>query len=454
MIGRGMARGRRILLLQGPAGPFLAELQEGLNAAGHQTLRALFDGGDRLFAGKGPTIRFNGQPEELRAWLGSVLQAHATDTVVLFGDERPIHRAARAEARSRGLDLLCLEEGYLRPGYITAEWHGTNHNSPLVGALGRRASDAGANSTPGQGQVDPMLPPARVPRGMGPIICAAILQYGARILLSRKRERALFHRLQRPFLEVMRWGPANLLVKLVRARHDCRVLQRMQGELAGRYDLVALQVPDDPSLTVGGAGWTSEELIKTVIASFSAAAPPDRHLVFKIHPMGRGHLADAALVRYSARKHGIEGRVHCVYTGPFAPCLRDARGFVTITSTSAISALLHGKVVVALGRSIAGSNGLTLEEGDFPRTFPDRFWASEERAPTEAVARFIDLIHAEALVPGDFYHPAGRRIAVQHCLGKLALAASARRSAVAMATVRSTEGAETTAGKVKPDKAA
>lgn len=419
---------RRVLLLQGPAGPFFAELQAALDAAGHHAVRAVFDSGDRLFAGAGPTIRFTGTPEELPSWLGTTLRTHAIDTLMLFGDERPIHKMARAEARALGLDVLCFEEGYLRPGYITAEWQGNNHNSPLVGRLAGTLDATPAGNPARNGSVagtasDP-LPPAPVPPGPGPMIRAAILQYGTRILFSRKSERAMFHRLRSPFAEILARGPMNLLVRLARTHPDRRLRQRMQGELAGRYDLVALQVPDDPSLTVGGEGWTSRDLIETVIASFASAAPADRHLVFRIHPVARGHIADAIQIHRSARLHGVGERVHCVHTGPLAACLRGARGFITITSTSAFSALLHGKVVVVLGRSIAGSNGVTFREGIGPRQFPHDFWTAEERAPAASVTRLLNLIRAEALLPGDFYHPLGRQIAVRHCLDKLARSAS------------------------------
>ncbi len=409
MTEAGAKRARRIFLLQGPAGPFFAELQAELIAAGHHTIRATFDGGDRLFAGDGPRIRFDGNPAEIRAWLSVAIEAHAIDTIVLFGDERPIHRAARAEADARGLDTLCLEEGYIRPGYITAEWRGTNHNSPLIGTLAQREDAVPA--------VAPR--PAPVPAGMGPIIRAAIVHYGGRILASRPGEWALFHRLRRPVAEILHSGPINLLMKLAHTQGDRRMLRRLRGNLHGRYDLVALQVPHDASLVVGGGGWNSPRLIQAVIDSFASAAPNDRHLVFKIHPMARGYLAEAAEIRRRARLRGVEGRVHCIRTGPLRPSLRSCRGFVTISSTSALSALLHGKVTVVLGQTIAGSNGLTLEESECPRPFPTRFWTAEERPPATAVARLLAYIRADALLPGDFYHPAGRRIAARQCTAKL-----------------------------------
>ena len=51
------------------------------------------------------------------------------DLVFLFGDCRPIHRAAHDVATAMGIDVGVFEEGYLRPDFITLERHGVNGNS-------------------------------------------------------------------------------------------------------------------------------------------------------------------------------------------------------------------------------------------------------------------------------------------------------------------------------------
>ena len=51
---------------------------------------------------------------------------------MLYGDTRPIHAQAVAEARARGLTVHVFEEGYMRPCWVTYERGGTNGNSRLM----------------------------------------------------------------------------------------------------------------------------------------------------------------------------------------------------------------------------------------------------------------------------------------------------------------------------------
>ena len=53
------------------------------------------------------------------------------DMIVLFGDGRPMHRAAVEIATRLGLRLQVVEEGYLRPNFITVEADGVNGYSKM-----------------------------------------------------------------------------------------------------------------------------------------------------------------------------------------------------------------------------------------------------------------------------------------------------------------------------------
>src|SRR3546814_16508388 len=59
----------------------------------------------------------------------------SSDLVILFGSGRPIHRVACKAAKAIGVRILSLEEGYIRPGYVTVEPDGNNADSPLAGRL-------------------------------------------------------------------------------------------------------------------------------------------------------------------------------------------------------------------------------------------------------------------------------------------------------------------------------
>ena len=52
-----------------------------------------------------------------------------------------------------------------------------------------------------------------------------------------------------------------------------------------------------------------------MLASFALHAPHNRHLVFKIHPMERGHSTDHRRIRSAAQRLGIADRVDVIDTG-------------------------------------------------------------------------------------------------------------------------------------------
>jgi capsular polysaccharide export protein len=120
--------GRRVLLLQGPVGPFFARLARDLRRAGALVWKVNFHAGDQLFYPDGMTWR--GPMDEWPAWLEARLAAWRIDCVLLFGDCRPVHQAARTVCQRRGVPVGVFEEGYLRPDHVTFEWAGSMPTAP------------------------------------------------------------------------------------------------------------------------------------------------------------------------------------------------------------------------------------------------------------------------------------------------------------------------------------
>src|SRR3546814_3912390 len=56
-----------------------------------------------------------------------------------------------------------------------------------------------------------------------------------------------------------------------------------------RYFLIPLQVAGDSQMGEPARGWNSARLIAETLSSFAKSARADYRLVFKIHPMERGH---------------------------------------------------------------------------------------------------------------------------------------------------------------------
>ena len=109
-------RPRVFLFLQGPHGPFFAGLAKMLRVAGADVWRVGFNAGDQAFwRARRRFIPYRDSPENWVAFFCNLLEEkHVTD-LVLYGDTRPIHAEAVAEAHRRGLTIHVFEEGYLRP---------------------------------------------------------------------------------------------------------------------------------------------------------------------------------------------------------------------------------------------------------------------------------------------------------------------------------------------------
>ena len=121
------------LLLQGPHGPFFDRLGRLLRASGAQVWRCAFNAGDEFFwSDKTRLLRYHGGSAEWPDHLARIIAEHGVTDIVLYGDVRPVHSAARAAARSLGLRLHVFEEGYLRPFWISYERGGSNGHSALL----------------------------------------------------------------------------------------------------------------------------------------------------------------------------------------------------------------------------------------------------------------------------------------------------------------------------------
>ena len=122
----------RVLLLQGPVGGFFSYLARDLTDRGHTVARFSFNGGDLAFSRHFRPINYTGGQKGWRAWLRNFCSNWGPEVILLFGDQRPIHRIAMQVARERGIEVYAFEEGYIRPSYVTFEKGGNNARSPLL----------------------------------------------------------------------------------------------------------------------------------------------------------------------------------------------------------------------------------------------------------------------------------------------------------------------------------
>lgn len=404
----------RVLLLQGPVGPFFKRLQRFLDAEGFDVWRVCFNSGDHLFAPRYHRIGFWGNRAEWRAWLDQVLGSQSVDYLVLFGSDRPAHRIARELAPRHGVHVVSLEEGYIRPGHVTVEADGNNANSPIAGTL----------PPPGFPLPEPSEPNDF--RSLRSMFGHGAFYYLVRTLSAVGRQRDLYHREISAIPELFYWARNGWRRARGTAR-DFAVIERLLEHCDGRYFLVPLQVARDSNLRDAALGWNSVHLVSHAIRSFADTAPARSHLVFKIHPMDRGHSTDRALIRATAAMLGVADRVHVLDTGSIGLLTRHAAGMITINSTSGLSAIYHGVPLLVIGRAFYAHPALaTCADGapDF-----ERFWAGGPVAPASLRQAYLAWVRQTCLKPGDFYAPRGFDLACQGVLARMTeLAQSAEES--------------------------
>jgi capsular polysaccharide export protein len=386
-------------------GPFFAHLQRFLESAGIECRRVCFNAGDRHFAGRRGRMDFSGSPAQWRSWLRARLAYGRFDALVGFGCYRPQHVVARELAEEMGLPFLSLEEGYLRSGFITAEYGGNNACSPLAGRLPPPDFAADATKPVASGSGSPSFS-AMCRQGAA--------YYAARSLLSRPAERALFHREVSLVREPLLWARNALRYRQSRAG-DFRAIEALLENHDRRYFVVPLQVAADAQMGKPALGWTADRLIGDVLTAFARQAPDGTRLAFKVHPLERGHTAARRRAMAIATELGIAHRVDVLDTGSLGLLIRHAAGVITINSTAGFSAIAHGTPLLVVGEAIYGNPALaTCAKGE-----PDfaSFWSGGQAADPRLRQRYLDWIRQEALVEGDFYAAGGIDLA---CAGLLA----------------------------------
>jgi capsular polysaccharide export protein len=117
---------RSFLFLQGPHGPFLRQLGRRLEQEGRKVLRVNLTGGDWIDWRGRDTVAWRGWPDDFAGWIVALAQRATVSDLVLYGDCRPLHRAAIAALALRGIRVHVLEEVYVRPDWVTLERDGVN----------------------------------------------------------------------------------------------------------------------------------------------------------------------------------------------------------------------------------------------------------------------------------------------------------------------------------------
>ncbi|MBC6406243.1 MAG: hypothetical protein GDA41_11100 [Rhodospirillales bacterium] len=389
---------RHFLFVQAPFGEFSKRLAARLRSGGHRVTRVILNGGDLHNWGFAEAHFFLGRTERYRDWIAYLLKREVVSDVISYGDGHYYTEVALEEAKALGLRLACLEQGYLRPNWVTLELDGVNGNSSLPDnpSFYRRFGIPLSE-----------LPDAHVI--LGNITRNNVLNITAySFLLYFLAPFFPFYR-----LPVYMPGYVTGLAHLFRYYID--KLQRGQAardqahilSLQAPFFLGIMQRPGDSQLVKHSEFPEVRFFYRAAIESFARNAPAESHLLFKCHPLDQGFSGHARGIRQNARQMGVAGRVHFLNGGSLAPLVRKSVGVITVNSTAGLAALNFGTKCKTLGKAIYNIEGLTFQ-GPL-----DSFWQSQNMPDKDLFLRFRQLMVEMTQVLGSFSTKDGVALAVE-----------------------------------------
>ncbi len=394
-MARLTGEGRRFLFLQGPHGPFFAQLGALLRSAGAEVWRVGFNRGDQAFWPRQGFIPFTEAQEQWPDRLAELLERHRITDLALYGDTRFIHAEAVAQARRRGICVHVFEEGYLRPWWVTYERDGANGNSRLM-ALSIDAMRRALENC----DTDIVDAPAHWGDMRQHVFYGAL--YHAWLLVANRRFRGFRPHRSLNVRDEFRLYLRRLLSMPLHAME--RRLATWRIRTGGfPYHLALLQLEHDASFQMHSPFRTMTEFLAVCIEGFAKGAPRHHHLVFKAHPLEDGRTRVKHDILRLARRAGIAERVHFVRGGKLAGLLNHARSAVTVNSTAAQQVLWRGMPLKVFGRAV-------YDKPEFVSTQPlDAFFAAPTRPDRRAYKDYRQFLLETSQLPGGFYSAAGRR---------------------------------------------
>jgi capsular polysaccharide export protein len=359
----------------------LHQLAIAMRETGMKVERINICGGDR-YDWPEPATDFVGRFRDWPVFFDNFLREHQITDILLFGDCRPYHMSARRIAALRGIRTFVLEEGYLRPHWMTLELDGVNGYSKL--ARNKEWLIEQASALP----PEPFLPPvtASFRRRVRDTARHYIAVHAGRLTFPHYRT----HRPGSALMEAVGWG-WKYLVRGLRARQVEAVLKGLAGE---PFFLFPLQLSGDYQIRRHSPFPDMRAATDYVIESFSRHAPEQAHLLIKAHPFDTEWFSWRRHVGRTARRLGVKRRVHVIDGGDLEQLAAGTNGMVCVNSTSATLALAAGRPVCVLGDAIYNVPGLT-----FGRHL-DEFWSDPTPPEPGLYGAFRRVLVDRCLVRG------------------------------------------------------
>ncbi len=391
---------RHFLLLQMPCGSFGRELYRSLRAAGHDCTRIAINGGDLIGARRQKTVAYTRSIADWPQWLSDYATENKVTDIVCYGDCRPYHRLAIQTLKPLGIRIHVLEEGYLRPNWVTCEADGVNGHSALV--------EVNLDRVPPQ----PKLPREVELQATNFRYCfAGFLYYFWTFMLAPVFPRYETHRDLDIVGEATLWLVRLLSWPIRRSRTE-RALKQIE-RLKKPVHLALLQLNGDSQIKVHSQFRSTRHFVEYCLAEFKAGGGQESLLVFKNHPLDSGVIDLGAVIRDEAERLGLAGRVFFVETGKLVPLLEKSVSAVAVNSTACHQALLRGIPTLVLGKAVFNHPQIVsrMRLADFFKLRPCK--------TRDDYDKLVSLMRQTCQFNGSFYSTEGQRVLLPSLLKAL-----------------------------------
>lgn len=390
---------RNFLFLQGPPGPFFWQLGERLKSLECGIFRINLNGGDKA-DWPGEATNYRGRRRKWPLFLDRFLVDHAITDVVLYGDCRPMHMAAHRMAQLRKIDVHVFEEGYIRPDWLTLEPSGVNGFSSLPRDPNWYLEEArGLPPVP----VRPTITASFKRRARDAFRYYSYVQFNPTFPFYRS------HRKSSLTMEFIGWVWKAMFEKSELARAD-RVIEELRER---PYFLFPLQLSNDFQIREHSPFQDMAEAVNYVLASFARRCPNGPMLLVKEHPLDASLARWRATIDAAAKRLGIADRVVHIAGGNLHDLAANARGLVTVNSTSATLSLAAGVPTIALGKAIYDVPGIT-HQGKL-----DDFWPRPHAPDPATFEAFRRVLYDRCLIYGGLASESATNTLVESALERL-----------------------------------